>query len=451
MKPPETVWRTMGKSQHWPQHRIRVGRECTQNRRCVTVWDRRFSCLFVYVRGKTAPSIFQATMDKIWAGIDNVFFYVDDVLIPSKTREEHTDVLQKVFHRLEKYNVKLNAAKCQFYKPELKYLGYVLCSEGVRPVQSKIDAVRCAPRPQNVTELKSFLGMVNFYGKFVPKLSEELHPLYAILNKNPDFIWSEECKRAFDFAKNVVTGDRVLVHFDPEKPVIVSVDASPYGLGAVLSHKMEDGSERPIAYASRTLSKAEKNYAQIVKEGLAIIFGMKKFHLYLYGRPFELITDHQPLTRIFGPKAGIPTLAAARMQRWALLLSGYQYDVRYRSSNKNANADLLSRLPLRSKYEKNLDEHYVFHTVVDSLPVTAKRVQLATQKDRVLSKVYEFTLHGWANQCADEVLRPYWLHRHELSIEDGCILWGRGVILPVVLQKQMLEELHVQCCQLFEG
>ena len=156
------------------------------------------------------------------------------------------------------------------------------------------------------------------------------------------WVWDKEYKEAFEFAKRMISGDNLLVHYNPRLPLILGVDASPYGPGAVLSHELPDGSERPVAFASRTLSAAERNYAHIEKEGLAIIFGIKKFHLYLYGRKFTLITDHQPLTRIFGPKNGIPSLAAARMQRWATILSGYDYDIVYRSSKENANADFLS-------------------------------------------------------------------------------------------------------------
>ena len=160
--------------------------------------------------------------------------------------------------------------------------------------------------------------------------------------------WKKECETAFQCARGVLSGDNILVHYDSQKELILSVDASPYGLGALISHKVDDGSERPIAYASRTLNSAEKNYAQIEREGLAIVFGIKKFHLYLYGRPFLLVTDHKPLTRIFGPKSGIPPLAAARMQRWALLLSGYLYEIVHRSSSENASVDMLSRLPLQA-------------------------------------------------------------------------------------------------------
>ena len=123
-----------------------------------------------------------------------------------------------------------------------------------------------------------------------------------------------------------------LVHYDPQKFFILSVDASPYGIGAVLSHLMENGSKRPVEFASRTLSSVERNYAKIEKEGLAIIFGIKRFQFYLYGRTFTLLTDHQPLTRIFGPKSSVPPLTAARLQRWAVLLSGYDFDIIFKKS-----------------------------------------------------------------------------------------------------------------------
>ena len=144
------------------------------------------------------------------------------------------------------------------------------------------------PQPRNVAELKSFLGMVNYYSKFLPNLSTTISPLYALLKKNSRWQWSKECSQA---------------------------DASSYGVGAVLTQVSEKGTERPIAFASRTLSDAEQNYAQIEKEALAIIFGVKRFHVYLYGRKFLLLTDHKPLTTIFGPKTGLPVVAASRLQR----------------------------------------------------------------------------------------------------------------------------------------
>ncbi len=138
----------------------------------------------------------------------------------------------------------------------------------------------------------------------------------------------------------------VLTHYNPELPLRMAADASSYGIGAVISHVLPDGSEKPISFASRTLSPSEKNYSQLEKEALSLTFGVKKFHQYLYGRKFTLITDHKPLTAIFGAKKGIPTLVAARLQRWALLLSAYNYEIQYKSTDTHSNADGLSRLPL---------------------------------------------------------------------------------------------------------
>lgn len=134
----------------------------------------------------------------------------------------------------------------------------------------------------------------------------------------------------------------ILVHYDPKRKLTVACEASLYGEGAVLSHIMDDGEEKPIAFASRTLNKSEKNYAQVEKEALAIIFGVKRFHQYLYGCKFKLITDHKPLVTILGPKTGIPTLAAARMQHWTVILSAYQYTIQYHHSGDHGNADALS-------------------------------------------------------------------------------------------------------------
>lgn len=182
----------------------------------------------------------------------------------------------------------------------------------------------------------------------------------------------------------------LLVHYDMKKPVTLACDSSSYGMGAVISHIMEDGKERPIAFASRTLSSSEKNYAQIEKEALSIIFGVKKFHKYLYGRKFTLITDHKALTTILGPKNGIPTMAAARLQRWAVTLSAYDYNIVYRKSADHANCDFLSRFPVDTVEGEDIE----WVSYIEDIPLDTKDIAEATRKNPTLSKVYEYTLNG---------------------------------------------------------
>ena len=168
-----------------------------------------------------------------------------------------------------------------------------------------------APEPQNLQQLRSYLGLLNYYSKFIPNLATMTKPLNHLLNKDVKWKWKADWSEVFVATKNVLVSSKVLVHYDPKLPISLAGDASAYGLGAVISHTLPDGSERPIAYASRILSSAEKNYAQLEKEAASLVFGLKKFHQYLYGRKFTLITDHKPLTIILGPKTGVPTLAAA--------------------------------------------------------------------------------------------------------------------------------------------
>ena len=226
----------------------------------------------------------------------------------------------------------------------------------------------------------------------------------------------------------------MLAHYDPQLPLRMAADASAYGVGAVISHVYPNGVEHPIAYASRTLTAAERNYVQIEKEALSLIFGVRKFHQYVYWRAFTLITDHKPLNTILGPKKGISPLAAARLQRWALLLSAYHYQIEYKSTSAHANADGLLRLPLNTGADRQKDrclkEPSIFKVrQMEALPVTTAQLKTATRQDLVLSCVVMYKRQGWPGKVPD-VLKPYWNHRSELSLEDGCLLWGVGVIVP---------------------
>lgn len=292
-------------------------------------------------------------------------------------------------------------------------------------------------------ELRSFLGLINYYGRFIPNSASVLHPLNKLLHRDVRWNWSEECSKSFNLAKEKLMSNDVLVHYDPSLSLKLAGDASVYGVGAVLSHVMQDGTERPIAFASHTLSSSEQNYAQVEKEALALVFGIKRFHPYLYGRRFILVTDHKPLTAILGPKKGVPPLAAARLQRWSLLLSAYQYKIEFRPTQAHANADALSRLPLAElNPEGNSSEPTIFNlSQMESLPVTATQLERATRNDLTLSRVLRFTKGGWPRQV-EESLRPFWLRRQELTVEGDCLLWGIRVVVPSTLRERLLKELH---------
>lgn len=406
--------------------------------------------LFEYTRmpfGITsAPAIFQRTMDNLLQGLKHVSVYIDDILITGETDEEHLQTLNEVLTRLETAGVRLKKEKCEFMAKEVIYLGHRINRDGLQPTDEKVQTITDTPRPSNISELRAFLGLINFYGKFMKDLSTILAPLYKLLHKGTAWRWNSAQQKAFEEAKELLKSPKLLVHYDINKELILTCDASPYGLGAVLAHRMEDGSERPIEYASRTLTPAERNYAQIDKEALAIIYGVKRFHQYLYGRHFLICSDHKPLIYLFGEHRGISAMASARVQRWALTLMGYQYSIVHRPGHKLGNADGLSRLPVQVNARdppQPYDTVFLMERLNSSL-VTAAHIRSWTDKDPTLAKVRRQVMQGtWGDIDRELTQRdPYLQRKDELSVEDGCILWGTRVVVPPQLRSRVLDELH---------
>ena len=397
----------------------------------------------------SAPAIFQRTMDSILQGMPQVLCYIDDILITGKTDNDHLQNLSQVLTRLEQQGIRLKKEKCKFMAASVEYLGHKVDANGIHTSDRKVEAVQQAPIPKNTQQLKSFLGLVHYYGKFIPHLSALLHPLNQLLKANTTWFWSDSCEQAFQEAKQKLASAPVLVHYDPSLPLRLAGDASQYGIGAVISQVGPNGDEQPVAYASRTLSTPEKNYSQIEKEALSLIFGLRKFHQYLYARNFTIVTDHKPLLAILGPKKNIPALAAARMQRWALLLSAHNYKLEYRPTQAHGNADGLSRLPVAQvsagQHSQSSSESSIYNVCqVEYLPVTVMQLQRTMQHDPVLSKVLHYTKYGWPAHLtpSNKDLKPFWDRRLELTTEGQCLLWGTRVIIPNKLYSTVLDELH---------
>ena len=389
----------------------------------------------------SSPAIWQQTMDKIFCGMEGIFCFVDDILIAGKDVQEHLQRLKNVLNRIKENGITINKEKCLFLVNSLEYLGFVLDGNGIHKTQDKVRAVKEAKVPENVKQLQSFLGLVTFYGKFIKDLATIAHPLYQLLNKEATWNWSTQCQDAFDKIKAEVTSPKFLVHFNQSLPVKLVCDASQVGIGAVIAHVMPDGSERPIAYASRILNKAESNYSQIEKEGLALVYGVRKFHIYLYGRKnFTLVTDHKPLLNILGPKSGLPTIVAARLQRWAIILAAYNYTLEYRSTKMMGNADALSRLPVDVAPEEF--ESNILLVESQNTPIKASQVAKETKKDATLNKILQSVISGRESLLNTTNEKPFKAIFHELSVERDCLLRGARVVIPQSLRQLVLKSIH---------
>ena len=393
----------------------------------------------------SAPAIWQQTIEDILRGIDGVVVFYDDILIWGANQEEHDSRLRTVLRRFEEAGLRLRREKCLLSQPQVSYIGYTVCEDGLRPSQDKVEAVQNAPKPQDVSTLRSFLGLVNFFGRFIPNCSTLLHPLNRLLRKDVEFEWSEECDQAFQKAKEYLMTDPVMAHYDVSLPLLLECDASSQGIGAVLCHIYPDKTVKPIVYVSRALSSAESHYSQIEREALAIVFAVRRLHSYIFGRRFTLRTDHKPLVKIFGRHESLTKTAASRLQRWSIILSEYDYDLEHISGKDNVIADCLSRLPaplspVHEQYVVNAVSSYAFDPC-ELLPIQACDVAKASKCDRIISLAMSYTLNGWPSQVQDDLV-PFLRIKNDLNVEHGCLLWGSRVIIPCQFRGQLLQELH---------
>lgn len=391
----------------------------------------------------SAPAIFQRTMEGLLQGIPGVVVYLDDILVTGVNQDNHLKTLAEVLARLKEAGLRLKRGKCMFLADEVEYLGHRVDAEGLHPTETKVKAIDEAPEPQNITELKAYLGLLNYYNKFLPNLATLLAPLHLLLRKDVQWMWKEPQKEAFKESKALLKSAKVLVHYSSESELVLACDASPYGVGAVLSQrKRGESMEKPLGFMSRTLTAAEKRYSQLDKEGLAVIFGIQRFHKYLYGRAFTICTDHKPLVNLFNETKAVPQMGSPRVQRWAVMLQAYQYNIVYKPGKYHQNADALSRLPMPGEEKPDdTNEQVLMMDLMDAVPVNAVQIRKWTSHDITLSTVHNFILTGWPEKVESPLL-PYYYRRDSLSVKDGCVIWGARIIIPSQGRTAVLKQLH---------
>ena len=385
---------------------------------------------------KSASEVFQKAMDHLLEGYPCEVI-VDDILVWGSTEAEHDRNLLKVLDRIREINLKLKWDKCKFKVNEVGYVGHLLTAEGLKPDPEKVRAIVEMKIPENVKDLQRFLGMVRYLSKFVPRLSELALPLQHPLHADVPWIWDGVCQRAFDNLKAAITSTPALKFYDVSKPVTLTCDASFGGLGVAC---LQDG--LPVAYASRSLTKTEQNYAQIEKELLAVTFACSKFHDYILGKNVTVESDHKPLDIIMKK----PLLTAPmRLQRMMLQLQRYDLSLVYRKGSQLFIADTLSRAQLSESLPADIYEDYEVLTVQPVASHKMAELQRETALDPVMVSLSSVILHGWPESENDvpEDLKPFFNVRDQLATRDGVIYKGEKVVVPKSLHSDYLHRVYL--------
>ena len=386
----------------------------------------------------SASEIFQNTVAELLRDLPGCRNISDDIIVYGKTVAEHNTNLTAVLDRLRTNNVRLNREKCKISRKPVTFYGHVFGAHGLRADPAKISSITEAARPANASDVRSLLGMAQYVARFIPKFATIVSPLRELTKQDVNWCWDQRCETAYQALKDALTNTSTMTYFDPNAPSVVLADASPYGLGAILT---QNG--KVVSYASRALSDVEQRYSQTEREMLAVVWCAEHFHLYLYGESFTICSDHQPLLGII--KSQRP--ASARIERWRIRLLPYVFELKYRPGKDDKNpADYMSRHPTddstKTEETDNSTENYVRYICNAAVPkaMTTDEVKQSTANDQTLQAV----INAINTERWDDVLvQSYKRLRDELSVYDGIVLRGTRIIIPTELQSKAVDLAHV--------
>lgn len=395
----------------------------------------------------SAPEEYQRRQDQTVEGLPGVHSVVDDILVYGEgdTEEQaaidHDKKLIALLNRCREKGLKLNKDKLRLRQKEVRFVGHLITASGLKPDPDKVKAVAEMPEPTNVAGVRRFIGFVTYLSKFLIGLSDICEPLRKLTRQDVDWCWLETHSNAVREVKRLVTSQPVLRYFDPKEEVTLQVDASEKGLGAALLQKGQ-----PVAFASRALTDVETRYAQIEKELLAVVYGLEKFHHYVYGRQVTVQSDHKPLEMITRK----PLLAAPkRLQRMLLRLQTYSYSIVYQAGRLMYLADTLSRAYIQESTDQTRahDDRYETINLTQSTQIADARlrdIQRETEGDDTLKALEQVIMHGWPARYSSTPtqLRPYFHIRDELVIQNGIIFKGERAVNPSSLRSEIKMRIH---------
>ena len=400
---------------------------------------------------------FSELMNKVLAGIQYKFTiaYIDDIIIFSKTFEEHLSHIETVFERLRKAGLKLKMSKCEFLKEEVKYLGHIVSASGIQPDPSKVKAIQDLQPPTDVRGIRSFIGMCSYYRRFIPNFAKTAKPLTELTKKNTRFFWNEDCQIAFESLRDALIDAPILAYPDLNKPYKLYTDSSNFSVGACLCQDSKEG-ERVIQYVSHQLNATQQRWPIIEKEAYAMVYSIQKLRHYLLGSKFTIMTDHKPLTHLFTSE-----MKNARIQRWAIILDEYGGDIEFIKGSQNRVADFLSRInqptevnvidsdkapkvQLDSKVEKSSPEENhqeKFNEFLDSHP-DFKDLQENDPEIKLLEDILENTEHEKHENISCHYTKLDGLLYRISESKKSTPFPGLQLVIPSFLQKPIVEEIH---------